>query len=81
MRGHLSGLDLDEIELVRVLGDIQHSRGLAGLGVELDQAVEFQQTQRAGLIGGVVRDGDGRAVRVESSAVLFAGLTYRPIGS
>ena len=60
---HLRGLDLDKLKLVRVLGNVQHGRGLTGGRVQLEQAVELQQTQRAGFVGGVVRDGDGRAVR------------------
>ena len=48
---------------MRVLGNVQHGRGLTGGRVQLEQAVELQQTQRAGFVGGVVRDGDGRAVR------------------
>ena len=56
--------DLLNVEVLRVLGDVELGRvgGRVDAVLQLDEACVLKQEQRAGLVGAVVRDGDGGAV-------------------
>ena len=67
--------DLLNVEVLRVLGDVELGRvgGRVDAVLQLDEACVLKQEQRAGLVGAVVRDGDGSAVASSSmDAVLPA---------
>ena len=61
--GQLSSLDLLDLDVVGVLLDIVDGSGQASAVTDGDDALGGQQLQSAGLVGGVVGYGDGRAVR------------------
>ena len=56
--GQLSGLGLHDLHVEGILHDVVLGGGDAGAVGQLDNAVLLQEQQRAGLIGGVVGDGD-----------------------
>ena len=61
--GQLGSLDLLDLQVVGVVGDVVDRSGQTGAVADGDQALGGQQLQSAGLVGGVVGHGDGRAVR------------------
>ena len=52
-----------DLQVVGVVGDVVDRSGQTGAVADGDQALGGQQLQSAGLVGGVVGHGDGRAVR------------------
>ena len=66
--------DLLNVQVLRVLGDIQLGsvRGRVNAVLQLEQTGILQQKQCAGLVGAVVRDGNGSAFSSSMEAVLPA---------
>lgn len=56
--GQLGSLYFAELNVLGVFYDIQNGGGDAGTVLQLDIALILQQQQRAGFIGGVIRDSD-----------------------
>ena len=71
--GQLCSLNLLNLQVMGVLGDVVDRGGQTGVVTDSDQALGGQQLQSAGLVGGVVGHGDGRAVRPDRCLTAQSG--------
>ena len=62
--GHLCSLDLVDVDVERVLLDVVLGGGQAGIRLDLEEAVLLQQSQSAGLVGGVVGHGHADLIQL-----------------
>ena len=58
---NLRGVEFDDLQLLRVLDDVERRRLQSGVGAQLEQALLLEQQQRAAAVGRIVRHGDGGA--------------------
>ena len=68
--GHLRRFYLFELDVLGILGNIQHSGGDIGVVLELDVAQIVEQEQRSAAVGRVVGDRDGNG-----------SVGFRPVGA
>ena len=62
--GQLSGLSLHDLHVVGIVHDVVLGGGDAGVSLQLEETVLLQQGQGAGLVGGVVGDGNADLVQL-----------------
>jgi len=60
--GQLHGLQLDDLDVTRIAGDVGQGGVVADAGLERDEAGLFQQRQATAAVDGVVGDGHPRAL-------------------
>ncbi len=72
--GQLGSLDLLDIQVLGVLGDIQLGSGKTDAFLKLDQALGLEQQKRASFVGAVVGDGYSSAIGQVRKARCFAGI-------